>query len=149
MKKGIQLALLFSVFFISCYNNEDDSNTKIKKVLADQVRAWNDGDLVLFMQGYWKNDSLLFITQRGVRKSWDSTLAAYQKNYSTPEKRGILGFSNLAIRKMDDLNLFHQVSGNWSIIQKKEGKDTTIGGSFSLIFKNFKGDHKIVIDHTW
>jgi len=37
----------------------------IRKMLADQISFWNKGDIPGFMQGYWDNDSLVFIGKNG------------------------------------------------------------------------------------
>ena len=38
----------------------------ILKLLATQVEFWNKGDVNQFMQGYWENDSLMFVGKDGV-----------------------------------------------------------------------------------
>lgn len=40
---------------------EADAEISIREVLTKQQDAWNNGDLDLFMEGYWKSDSLQFI----------------------------------------------------------------------------------------
>ena len=42
------------------------------KMILDQQKAWNRGDLDGFMQGYWHSDSMQFITAKGTRKGWDT-----------------------------------------------------------------------------
>jgi len=44
----------------------------IRKVLNDQVIAWNNGDIEKFMRGYWKNDSLMFIGAKGIKWGWQT-----------------------------------------------------------------------------
>ena len=56
---------------------------EIRAVLAWQVQAWNDGDLVRFMRGYWKNDSTVFASGGNVSQGWSEMLARYQRGYST------------------------------------------------------------------
>ena len=38
---------------------------EIRNILATQTAAWNRGDIDQFMNGYWENDSLMFIGKSG------------------------------------------------------------------------------------
>ena len=66
MKKIIFLPALFCSLI--AYSQTNDELT-IRKVLDDQIKSWNRGDIEGFMQGYWKNDSLMFIGKTGI--NWD------------------------------------------------------------------------------
>jgi len=65
MKKIFFLQAIF-ISVISFGQSMDEIS--VRKVLSEQTKAWNDGDLERFMQGYWKNDSLMFIGKSGI--SW-------------------------------------------------------------------------------
>ena len=67
------------------FKNDANEISQIKKVIFDQAEAWSAGDLELFMQGYWKSDSLMFVGSNGITYGWDKTLANY--------KQTSLGFS--------------------------------------------------------
>jgi hypothetical protein len=54
MKKISLLPVLF--FSMVAFSQSSDELT-IRKVLDNQIKAWNKGDIGGFMQGYWKNDS--------------------------------------------------------------------------------------------
>ena len=66
--------LLISIFSIA--QNKDE--TAIRKLMAEQVAAWNSGNIDAFMQGYWKSDSLLFIGSKGPTYGWQTTLEGYK-----------------------------------------------------------------------
>ena len=61
--------LLISIFSIA--QNKD--KTAIRKLMAEQVAAWNSGNIDAFMQGYWKSDSLLLLVRKADH-GWQTTL---------------------------------------------------------------------------
>ena len=50
----------------------------VKKVLDDQVVAWNKGDLEAFMAGYWKSEKLSFFSGDKKTAGWQATLDRYR-----------------------------------------------------------------------
>ncbi len=130
---------------LNTHVNPDSAEKSIRQVMDEQAKAWNNADIDGFMQGYWHSDSLRFITKKGIRMGYDSVAAQYKKYYDTKDKMGRLNFSDLVITSLDnDHNIFN-VTGKWEVIQKKE----TVGGHFSLLFRQHGGEWKIIIDHTW
>ena len=77
-KKQIFLCLLFTLFFSISFCQTKDA-TMIRYGLQKQEDAWNKGDLENYMQGYWKNDSVMFIGKSGITYGWQKTLA-FEKN---------------------------------------------------------------------
>src|SRR5579862_2933509 len=71
----------------------------IRRVLDDQVSAWNRGDIPGFMEGYDKSESTTFVGT-AITKGHAGVLANYRKRYPTPEKMGTLRFSDLEIRPL-------------------------------------------------
>ncbi|MDA8896024.1 DUF4440 domain-containing protein [Bacteroidia bacterium] len=139
MKKII---LFFLPFLFACQQPEN-LKSKIAHVIQSQEIAWNRGDIESFMSGYWKNDSMQFITKKGIRYGWTETLNSYKKSYSSKEKMGSLHFDKL---KIDCIGTsVGHVTGTWQISYPKD----SIGGHFSLLFKTFEGKPKIIVDHTW
>jgi hypothetical protein len=135
--------ILIVAFCTACNEDSRLYDTRIISVITTQEKAWNAGDIEGFMQGYWHNDSMQFISKNGMSYGWKKTLENYKKAYPSQEKMGKLKFSNLKINKLShDLA---QVTGQWQISYPKDA----IGGHFSLIFKAFENGPKIIIDHTW
>ncbi len=124
----------------STYTFED-----VKRVLNEQIVQWNLGNIDGFMQGYWKSDSLLFITSKGPRYGYQSVSDSYKKNYPSKEAMGNLRFEVVKIQWVDKSAGISQVLGKWHV--SDNGKPQS--GYFSLIFKNVNNQPKIVIDHTW
>jgi hypothetical protein len=116
--------------------------TAILQVLNKQLTAWNAGNTDAFMEGYWKNDSLLFIGKSGLTQGWQQTLDNYKKGYPDTASMGKLQFTILKINKINKSNYF--VVGKWFL--KRSIGD--IGGHFSLLFKRIRKKWVIVADHS-
>ena len=114
----------------------------IRKMLADQISFCNKGDIPGFMQGYWENDSLVFIGKNGPTYGYNNTLRNYQKNYPNKDYMGVLNFDILSVQAIEKDHFF--VIGKF-MLQRKVGDAS---GHFTLIFKRINGVWKIVSDHS-
>lgn len=114
----------------------------IRSVLSEQVEAWNRGDLTGFMQGYWNNDSLVFIGKNGFTYGWHSTLANYRKGYPDTAAMGKLHFDLLELKRISGKAYF--VAGKWKLTRSIGNA----GGAFSLLFRKIAGRWYIVADHS-
>lgn len=139
MKKMVLFALLLFIGG-ACFAQDKQA---IIKVLDDQRISWNKGDIEGFMQGYWKSDSLMFITERPPVYGWQNMLERYKKAYPGKAGMGDLTFSIIQVKVLDNSNAF--VMGGWGL-KLENGK--TPGGFFTLWFRKIKGEWKIVCDHT-
>ena len=139
MKKIILFACILIV--INSRAQSKDEQT-IRKMLADQISFWNKGDIPGFMQGYWKNDSLVFIGKNGPTYGFNNTLHNYQKNYPNKDYMGVLNFDILSVQAIEKDHYF--VIGKF-MLDRKVGNAS---GYFTLIFKRIKGVWKIVSDHS-
>jgi beta-aspartyl-peptidase (threonine type) len=115
----------------------------IRKVLDDQVVAWNKGDLKGFMQGYWESDQLTFFSGNTRTGGWKATLERYQKKYQGEGKEmGRLAFEELTI---DMLGEDHALVRGRFRLQLKDDKPT---GLFTLILWRTRDGWRIIHDHT-
>jgi ketosteroid isomerase-like protein len=114
----------------------------VRKVLDDQVEAWNRGDIPGFMKGYWNSENVEFVNTAGVFRGWQNVFDRYMRTYPDKPAMGQLTFSKLEIHVMCADAAY--VVGNWSL----DRKSGPIGGVFTLIFRKFPGGWKIVNDHT-
>lgn len=140
-KKQIFLCLLFTLFSSISFCQTKDA-TMIRYGLQKQEDAWNKGDLENYMQGYWKNDSVMFIGKSGITYGWQKTLDNYKKGYPDKEAMGKLNFTILEMKPISPKYYF--VVGNWHLKR-------TIGnlqGIFSLLFKKINGEWFIAADHS-
>lgn len=128
---------------VQAQQHHQPQKAAIRLVMQKQLQQWNDsGNLAGFMDGYWNNEELRFVTRKGVTYGWKSMLEGYQKSYGTREKMGHLDFEILSIDCIDKNNAL--VIGRWKVSKKEEH----VEGSFSLWFKRIRGQWKIVVDHT-
>jgi beta-aspartyl-peptidase (threonine type) len=120
-----------------------DDAADIKQVLNDQVAAWNKGDLLGFMKGYWNSKDLTFVSGKDATRGWQETLERYKKRYQSEGKEmGKLAFSDIEVRELAPGVAL--VTGKWELTLSKE----TVGGRYSLIFKKLADGWRIVHDHT-
>jgi len=136
--------LLFFLLLLSFQQafSQSSDETQVRKVLNDQVQAWNNGNIESFMDGYWKSDSLMFIGKSGVTYGWKNTLTNYKKNYPDTATMGKLSFTLLNVKKLSAE--YFQVVGKWFL--KRSVGD--IGGHYSLLFRKIKNKWVIIADHT-
>jgi beta-aspartyl-peptidase (threonine type) len=115
----------------------------IQRVLDDQAKAWNRGDLPGFMKGYLKSDDLSFFSGDKKTKGWKATLERYQKRYQGEgNEMGKLAFEELSIELLGDDHAL--VRGRYRLQMKSE----TPTGIFTLILRKTPAGWRIIHDHT-
>ncbi len=133
------LSFLLLVNTLSAQNKNERS---IRGILATQTDAWNRGDIEQFMQGYWENDSLMFIGKSGVTYGWTNTLNNYKKGYPDTAAMGKLHFDLVQVKKLS--KKYYHVTGKWFL--KRSIGD--VGGHFTLLFQKIHGRWVIIADHS-
>lgn len=128
---------MVSIGWLKAQNNAE----AIRAVMLQQETDWNNGDIRSFMNGYWQNDSLQFIGNKGITMGWQKTLNNYLKAYDTRDKMGQLHFSDLQIRVLSDVSAF--VIGKWRLERTQP-----VEGYFTLLWRKVDGKWLIVCDHT-
>ncbi|GJL92530.1 nuclear transport factor 2 family protein [Hyphococcus sp.] len=114
----------------------------VRATLMAQAAAWNEGDLDGFMNGYWKNDELKFVSGGNITKGWDATLKRYRDRYSGGSGLGQLGFEKLDVELVTDNVAV--VTGRFNLLNN--GVNST--GLFTLVMRRDNGAWRIVHDHT-
>ncbi len=139
MKKlFIVFLLLFSVQLFAQSKNE----SAIRNILAIQTAAWNRGDITSFMNGYWENDSLMFIGKSGVTYGWINTLNNYKKGYPDTTAMGKLSFNIISVKRLS--KKYYHVVGKWSL--KRSIGD--LSGHYTLLFEKVNDRWVIISDHS-
>jgi hypothetical protein len=121
---------------------QDPDETKIRKLLDKQTKAWNNGDLIGFMDGYWENDSLSFIGQTGITYGWNNVLENYKKGYPDTAAMGKLAFTLISVKRLS--SEYFSVIGKWELFR-------TIGnfsGHYTLLLRKINGKWVIISDHS-
>jgi hypothetical protein len=114
----------------------------IRVLLAAQTKAWNEGNLVGFMEGYLPSDSLLFVGKSGPTYGFNNTLNNYKKGYPDTASMGKLTFTLLALTPIEKKH--YRVLGKWSL-QRSKGD---VSGYFTLLFQKIKGKWFVIQDHS-
>lgn len=134
--------LLIALLLYSCTVIAQTDDARIRAVLDKQMKAWNEGGIEQYMQGYWNSDSLVFVGKSGPTYGYKETLERYKRSYSNTAKMGKLSFEILQVRQLSKEYYF--VLGKWAL--KRTVGD--VGGSFTLLFRKVKGEWVIVADHS-
>lgn len=134
-------ALLLTLCLISCGQKQGDL-TQINEVLEHQVRSWNDGDLDGYMEGYWKDEKLIFTGGKRLNKGWANTLERYKRSYSSEEEMGILSFNELEVELLSEEFAF--ATGEWRLIRVSD----TLQGRFTLVWRKLNEKWCIIADHS-
>jgi ketosteroid isomerase-like protein len=121
----------------------DEDRAAIRKVLDDQVAAWNKADLQAFMAGYWQSDRLSFYSGKTRTGGYQATLDRYRTRYQAEGKEmGQLRFD------LFDVELLGPgvavVRGRYLLKMKKEQPQ----GLFTLLLRRLPEGWRIVHDHT-
>jgi hypothetical protein len=135
--------LLLSVLLIVPFLLLAQSDKKaITEMLGAQVTEWNKGNIDGYMQGYWENDSLLFIGSKGPRYGYLNTLHRYKEAYPDAAHMGTLTSTITSMKKLSADYYF--VVGSWFL--KRSAGD--VGGSYTLLIHKIHGKWLIVCDHS-
>ncbi len=138
----ILYSLLFVLTLLAAPLLAQKREAAIRKVMDEQVAAWNRGDVEGFMAGYWKSEKLIFVGGNGVTRGWQPTLDNYKKNYGTREKMGTLSFADVEINVISKDAA--TVLGSWSLTRATDNPK----GKFTLLFRKMKEGWRIVMDHS-
>ena len=116
----------------------------VVRVVLDQEKAWNDGDLAAYVRGYKDSPDTIFIGKQ-ISHGYAQILADYKRIYPTSDSMGTLTFSDLEVHTLNER--FAICAGNYHIARgKKLGGFTE--GFFSLVLEKTNLGWKIVVDHT-
>jgi ketosteroid isomerase-like protein len=135
--------LIFSAAGVTAAQSRDEKiKSDVRKVMDEQVAAWNRGDIDGFMKGYWNSPQMTFVSGNNVTKGWQPTLERYKRSYATRAIMGVLSFTDLEITVTSKDSAV--VLGRFTLVREKD-KPT---GMFTLNFRKFKDGWKIILDHT-
>ena len=123
-------------------HDREPASAAIRKLLADQVGAWNAGDIPGFMAAYEKSETLRFASGGSITLGWQPTLERYLKRYPDKAAMGTLGFT------VHDVDLVAAdaavVFGRWELVRAADRP----WGLFTLVMKKRAEGWRIVSDHT-
>ena len=114
----------------------------IKEVMSMQERAWSNGDVEEFMEGYIKDESLTFIGSRGLSYGWETTLANYKKGYPDKAAMGKLSFEIIELKSLSPAYCY--MIGQYFLTRESED----MNGYFTLLWHKVDGQWKVIADQT-
>jgi ketosteroid isomerase-like protein len=136
--------LLVLLLTAACCAGADSAEQSIRRVLSDQVQAWNRGDIDAFMAGYDNSAETTFISKT-VRHGYLDVLRGYHERYPTRENMGMLLFADLSVKPLGID--YASVTGTFHLKRTAIGGGDT-SGVFSLLFRHTPAGWKIILDHT-
>lgn len=140
------LALLLTICLAgggTVINLAVEDELAIRRILHEQVAAWNRGDLAAFMQGYLEDDTLVFVGSKGPKYGWQAALDNYRQSYPNQAAMGALAFQLLLLRSTGANSAV--VVGKWSL-QGDEREPAA--GHFLLVWQRIDDQWQIVADHS-
>jgi len=142
MKHYLLFIAFLCVLAVPATAQVDKDVTAIRKLLFEQVIAWNNGNIPGYMHGYWQSDSLLFIGSKGPRYGYDATLRRYQEAYPDAAHMGHLKSTIVSMQRLSDDYYF--IVGKWALTRIAGNID----GSYTLLLRKISGKWVIVCDHS-
>ncbi len=119
-----------------------DPEEIIVATLHAQTAAWNEGNLQAFMETYWNDDDLKFVSGTAITKGWSPTMKRYRERYADESGLGQLSFEKTDVEMVtDDVAV---VTGRFNHVKNEEASS----GVFTLVMKRVGGVWRIVHDHT-
>lgn len=116
----------------------------IVKVLVAQERDWNNGNLDGFLAGYKHSPQTTFLSGT-IQHGSEEMAAHYRSSYPSKDAMGMLSFSDLEPRVLDEH--FALLTGRYHLERgKKFGGNAQ--GIFSLVLEKTIAGWKIILDHT-
>ena len=116
----------------------------IRRVMDDQVSAWNRGDVRAFMDGYEDSPSTTFVGLN-ITKGHAEVLANYQKRYPSKDAMGTLRFTDIEVRPLGED--YAVVIGRYHLDRSQQAGGEG-NGIFTLVFHRTPRGWKIILDHT-
>lgn len=140
--KKILVVFLFVFICVNINAKTTQAENDAVKTMNEQKEAWNRGDLLAYMNGYWNSDSLVFTGKNGPQYGWNTTYDNYKKSFTDKSKMGNLEFTYLTVKQQ--ANDVVSIIGKWELTIAEQKR----GGYFTCILKIIDGKWKVIIDHT-
>jgi|SRR4051812_32226939 len=137
------VVLAFASFGTGATRPGTQATVEVRKLLDDQVAAWNRADLDGYMAGYWKSPDLTFFSNANESHGWDQTLEHYRQKY----KQNKNGMGKLVLEvnleQVDEKTVLGR--GEWRLTMPD---GSTPHGLTTLIVRKLPEGWRIVHDHS-
>ena len=143
LKLFLNVSIFSLSFYLSSQNNITERDSlNIMKVMSIQEKAWNQGDIDSFMEGYLKSDFLVFSGSNGPVYGWNETKEKYKKSY--PSKK-IMGNLSFVVKNIKSISFDVALMIGEYQLKRSSGESS---GYFTLVWKKINKKWLIVSDHT-
>ena len=119
-----------------------DEEQRIRARFKEMTEAWNRGDLIAYLAGYWDSEETRWISGGMIVRGLEAIRARYKLIYDSPEKLGQLEVKGLEIDILTDGDAL--VVGKWSHIA---GQLPRVG-VFTIHMKKIQGEWFMATDHA-
>ena len=133
--------LLFGQAFGQAFAQGDE----IKAMMKKSEGAWNRGDLAAFATDYEDSAATTFIGKDITHGGVQAILERYKRGYSTPEKMGVLTYSEIEVRP---LGADYALANGRFALKRTAAGGGDAAGRFTLVLKKTKDGWKIIHDHS-
>lgn len=116
----------------------------VKKVLDDQVKAWNREDLDEFVKGYLNSPDITFVGKT-VSRGHQGVLDRYRANYGDKQRMGTLRFDEVEVKMLGNDHAL--ILGKFALDRTAAGGGPA-SGRYSLVARKTKDGWKLIHDHT-
>lgn len=117
---------------------------EISSIVEAQEKAWNEGNLNLFLDSYLRSSEVTYISNGTVQKGYQAISDRYKQRYGTDKSSmGQLSLTDLEITEMGAKHAL--CIGKFSVVKPSQ---EPINGRFTLIFVRTEGGWKILYDHS-
>jgi hypothetical protein len=124
-----------------------EAASEVEAMLHASAASWNGGDLIGFLDDYWRSEELTFSGATGVTRGWEDVRTRYLESYWAPGAvRDSLRFEGIEVLPLGDGHAL--ALGQYVLFRPEEGGVVTSSGFFSLVLQNMEGEWKILHDHT-
>ena len=116
----------------------------VKKVLDDQVTAWNRGDLDEFVKSYLNAPDITFVG-KAVSRGYQGVLDRYRASYGDKQRMGTLRFDEVEIKMLG--KDYALILGKFALDRSAAGGGPA-SGRYTLVARKTKDGWKLIHDHT-
>jgi ketosteroid isomerase-like protein len=145
MKSLRIIAIVIAAFALpGIFFAQAPADSAIRAMMQKSVDDWNRHDIDAFATCYKNSPDILFIGHR-VSRGYDQMVATYKSVYGTPEKMGVLTFTQLETQPLDAS--FSTVTGHFHLERTATGGGNA-DGYFLLVVEHTPSGWKIVRDDS-
>lgn len=137
------MRLLFAFLLAACFAFASDESD-LRKMLAAQEKAWNEGKIKEFVSYYDESPNITFVGKT-VSRGYKGVLERYLRNYPDKLHMGTLKFDEIEIRM---LGRDHALLIGKFILTREEAGGGPASGRWTLIAKKSIEGWKFIHDHT-